>query len=463
MPDAPGPFRTIIEPFRIHSVEPLRMVTPDQRARALAEAGYNLFNLRAEDVLIDLLTDSGTGAMSRDQWAAIQHGDESYAGSPSWHVFREAVTEQFPFRHVIPTHQGRAAEKILFSVLGGPGRVVPSNTHFDTTRANVESTGAEAVDLVIAEGRDPASRHPFKGNVDTEALDELLRTAGPQNVPVVMVTVTNNSGGGQPVSLANLREVRRVCDRYSRPLFLDACRFAENAWFIREREAGNEDRDVADIVREMASLADGMTMSAKKDPLCNIGGWLACNDDALAEACRNLLILTEGFPTYGGLAGRDLEAIAQGLKESVSHDYLRYLIRSTAYLGEALDRAGIPVVLPIGGHAVYLDARALLTQVPPLHYPGQSLAVALYETGGIRSCEIGTVMFGRRPDGSEQPAVMDLVRLAIPRRTYTQSHIDYVIEVCEAVARRAADLPGYRIESEPAQLRHFTARFSPIT
>ncbi len=463
MPDAPGPFRTIIEPFRIHSVEPLRMVTPDQRARALAEAGYNLFNLRAEDVLIDLLTDSGTGAMSRDQWAAIQHGDESYAGSPSWHVFREAVTEQFPFRHVIPTHQGRAAEKILFSVLGGPGRVVPSNTHFDTTRANVESTGAEAVDLVIAEGRDPASRHPFKGNVDTEALDELLRTAGPQNVPVVMVTVTNNSGGGQPVSLANLREVRRVCDRYSRPLFLDACRFAENAWFIREREAGNEDRDVADIVREMASLADGMTMSAKKDPLCNIGGWLACNDDALAEACRNLLILTEGFPTYGGLAGRDLEAIAQGLKESVSHDYLRYRIRSTAYLGEALDRAGIPVVLPIGGHAVYLDARALLTQVPPLHYPGQSLAVALYETGGIRSCEIGTVMFGRRPDGSEQPAAMDLVRLAIPRRTYTQSHIDYVIEVCEAVARRAADLPGYRIESEPAQLRHFTARFSPIT
>jgi len=462
MPDAPGEFQTIIEPFRIHSVEPLRMVTPAERAVALAEAGYNLFNLRAEDVLIDLLTDSGTGAMSRDQWAAIQHGDESYAGSPSWYVFREAVSELFPFRHVIPTHQGRAAEKILFSVLGGPGRVVPSNTHFDTTRANVESTGAEAVDLVIAEGRDPKSLHPFKGNVDTEALEQLLRTAGPENVPVVMVTVTNNSGGGQPVSLANLREVREVCDRYGRPLFLDACRFAENAWFIREREEGQGERDVADIVLEMASLAHGMTMSAKKDPLCNIGGWLACDDDALAEACRNLLILTEGFPTYGGLAGRDLEAIAQGLKEAVSHDYLRYRIRSTAYLGEALDRAGIPVVLPIGGHAVYIDARALLAHVPPRRYPGQSLAVALYETGGIRSCEIGTVMFGRRPDGSEEPAAMDLVRLAVPRRTYTQSHIDYVIEVCEAVARRAPDLPGYRIVSEPAQLRHFTARFSPI-
>ena len=455
-------FRTIIEPFRIHAVEPLRMTTPEERAAAIRVAGYNVFNLLARDVLIDLLTDSGTGAMSRDQWAAIQHGDESYAGSPSWIIFRDAVTELFPFRHVIPTHQGRAAEKILFSVLGGPGLVVPSNTHFDTTRANVEFTGAEAVDLVIAEGRDPASLHPFKGNVDIDALDALIRERGAENIPVVMVTITNNSSGGQPVSLANLREVREVCDRHGLPLFLDACRFAENAWFIREREPGQSGRDVADIVREMASLADGMTMSAKKDPLANIGGWLACNDDALAESCRNMLILTEGFPTYGGLAGRDLEAVAQGIREAVSHDYLRYRIQSTAYLGEALHESGVPVFMPIGGHAVYLDARALLPQIPPLQYPGQALAVALYEAGGIRGCEIGTVMFGIHPDGTEHEAAMDLVRLAIPRRTYTQSHIDYVIEVCQAVAEEAPGLGGYRIVEQAPQLRHFTARFEPI-
>jgi tryptophanase len=455
-------FRTIIEPFRIHAVEPLRMTSAIQRARAIKQAHYNLFELRAVDVLIDLLTDSGTGAMSRDQWAAIQHGDESYAGSPSWDIFRDAVGELFPFRHVIPTHQGRAAERILFSVIAGAGSVVPNNTHFDTTRANVEFTGAEAVDVLIAEGRDPASTHPFKGNVDVEGLVALISSRGASNIPVVMVTVTNNSGGGQPVSLANLRQVRSVCDRYGIPLFLDACRFAENAWFIRLREDGQSGRDVADIVREMASLADGMTMSAKKDPLANIGGWLACNDDALAESCRNMLILTEGFPTYGGLAGRDLEAIAQGLKEAVSHDYLNYRIRSTAYLGEALDRSGIPVVLPIGGHAVYIDARALLPHIPPLNYPGQSLAVALYETGGIRGCEIGTVMFGRQPDGSERPAAMDLVRLAVPRRTYTQSHIDYVIEVVQAVAEDASQLRGYRIVDQPAQLRHFSASFEPL-
>jgi tryptophanase len=340
--------------------------------------------------------------------------------------------------------------------------VVPSNTHFDTTRANIEFTGAEAVDLVIAEGRDPASRHPFKGNVDILALDALIRDVGPANIPVVMVTITNNSAGGQPVSLANLHEVRAVCDRYGLRLFLDACRFAENAWFIREREEGQSRRDVADIVREMASLADGMTMSAKKDPLANIGGWLACNDDALAESCRNMLILTEGFPTYGGLAGRDLEAIAQGIREAVSHDYLRYRIQSTAYLGEALDRSGIPVFLPIGGHAVYLDARSLLPHIPPLEYPGQALAVALYEVGGIRGCEIGTVMFGLQPDGTEKEATMDLVRLAIPRRTYTQSHIDYVIEVCQAVAARSGDLRGYKIVEQAPQLRHFTARFEPL-
>src|SRR5271169_145680 len=454
-------FRTIIEPFRIHSVEPLRMTTVEERSASIEAVGFNLFNLHADDVLIDLLTDSGTGAMSRDQWAAIQRGDESYAGSPAWFRFEAAVKELFPFRHVIPTHQGRAAEKILFSVVGGEGRIVPNNTHFDTTRANVEATGAEARDLVIAEGRDAATLHPFKGNMDVESLAALLEERG-ADIPVVFVTITNNSGGGQPVSLANIRAVSELCHRHGIPLFLDACRFAENAWFIHEREAGQTGRDIADIVREIASLADGMTMSAKKDPFGNIGGWLAMNDDALAEKCRNLLILTEGFPTYGGLAGRDLEAIAQGLKEAIHPDYLRYRIRSTAYLGEALDAAGVPVVKPIGGHAVYLDARALLSHLTPLQYPGQALAIALYQTGGIRSCEIGSVMFGRQPDGSERPAAMELVRLAIPRRTYTQSHIDYVIEVVTAVAREAHALPGYAMVHEPPALRHFTARFAPL-
>jgi tryptophanase len=455
-------FRTVIEPFRIHSVEPLRLTTEEERRAAIRAAGFNLFNLHAADVLIDLLTDSGTGAMSRDQWAAIQHGDESYAGSPSWFAFLEAVRELFPFEHVIPTHQGRAAEKILFSVIGGPGKAVPNNTHFDTTRANVEFTGAEAVDLGISEGREPSLDHPFKGNMDLEALDAFLAARGREAVPVVFVTVTNNSGGGQPVSLENLHGVRAVCDRHGVPLFLDACRFAENAWFIREREPRHAGRPVPEIVREMASLADGMTMSAKKDPLANIGGWLAMNDAELAERCRSVLILTEGFPTYGGLAGRDLEAIAQGLREAVDHDYLRYRVRSTAYLGEGLARVGMPVVRPFGGHAVYVDARALLPHIPPLQYPGQALAVALYEVGGVRSCEIGTVMFGRRPDGSEHPATMDLVRLAIPRRTYTQSHVDYVIEACEAVVARARELRGYRIASQPPTLRHFTARFDPL-
>ena len=460
--DGPVTYTTIIEPFRIHSVEPLRLTTIEQRRAALERAGYNLFALRADDVLIDLLTDSGTGAMSRDQWAAIQRGDESYAGSPSWFRFLESVQHLFDFEHVIPTHQGRAAEKILFSVIGGPGAVIPNNTHFDTTRANVEATGADAIDLVIEEGRDPASLHPFKGNMDIERLDALLASRR-GDVPVVFMTITNNSGGGQPVSLANLHAVRALCDRYEVPLFLDACRFAENAWFIREREEGQHERDVVDIVREIASLADGMTMSAKKDGLANIGGWLAMRDAELARRCREVLILTEGFPTYGGLAGRDLEAIAQGLVEVVDHDYLRYRIESTAYLGDALVAAGVPVVRPIGGHAVYLDARALLSHVEPLRYPGQALAVALYEAGGIRSCEIGTVMFGLHPDGTETPAALDLVRLAIPRRTYTQSHIDYVIEVCCDVAARAQELPGYRIVDAPAALRHFTATFAPLS
>jgi tryptophanase len=452
-------WRTIIEPFRIHAVEPIRMTTRDEREAALREADHNLFRLRAEDVLIDLLTDSGTGSMSAEQWAGLQRGDESYAGSRSWFRFLDAVRELFAFEHVVPTHQGRAAEKILFSVLGGPGKVIPNNTHFDTTRANVEFTGAEALDIPIAEARVPSSRHPFKGNMDVEALGKALAE---HDVPVVFVTVTNNSGGGQPVSLENLRAVRARCDERGVPLYLDACRFAENAWFIKAREEGYSEIPVAEIVREMASLADGMTMSAKKDPLANIGGWLALNDDELAEACRNLLILTEGFPTYGGMAGRDMDAVAQGLREAVDEDYLHYRIRSTAYLGEALDGAGIPVVLPVGGHAVYLDARALLDHIPPLEYPGQALAVALYREGGIRGCEIGTVMFGKSPDGSEEAAPTDLVRLAIPRRTYTQSHVDYVIEVCRHVAERAGDLRGLRIIEQPAALRHFTARFEPL-
>jgi tryptophanase len=388
-------------------------------------------------------------------------GDESYAGARSFFRLQGVLQKLTGYEHIIPTHQGRAAERIFFGVATKKGDIVPNNTHFDTTRANVEFTGAEAVDLVIEEGRQPALIHPFKGNMDIAALEALLTERG-DHVPVVIVTITNNSGGGQPVSLENLRAVRAVCDRFGKPLFLDGCRFAENAWFIKTREPGQADRPVIDIVREIGRLADGMTMSAKKDGMANIGGWLAMNDDGLAERCRNLLILTEGFPTYGGLAGRDLEAIAQGLREVVSEDYLRYRIESTAYLGEALTASGIPCVQPFGGHAVYLDARALLPHVPPLQYPGQALAVELYRAGGIRGCEIGTVMFGQHPDGTETPAPMDLVRLAIPRRTYTQSHIDYVIEVARDVASRASSLRGYRIARQPAQLRHFTATFSPL-
>jgi tryptophanase len=455
-------FKTIIEPFKIHSVAPIAMTTESQREKFIASVGYNLFSLESDNVLIDLLTDSGTGAMSRNQWAAIQHGDESYAGSPSWLLFRDAVQNLFPYTHVIPTHQGRAAEKILFTAIGGEGKLIPSNTHFDTTRANIEYSKAQAVDLVIPEGRDPSSLHPFKGNMDLVALERFINETGVANIPAVMMTITNNSGGGQPVSLENLRGVSSICKQYGIPFFLDACRFAENAWFIRERESGQGDRDVVDIIREIAALADGMTMSAKKDPLGNIGGWLALNDDDLAGVCRNLLILTEGFPTYGGLAGRDLEALAVGLSEAVSHDYLKYRIQSTAYLGNALLKMGIPVVQPIGGHAVYIDAKALLPHIPPLQYPGQSLAIELYKVGGIRGCEIGTVMFGRKPDGTEVPASMELVRLAIPRRTYTQSHIDYVIEVCAEVLKRAPKLGGYRISQEPPALRHFTAEFAPL-
>ncbi len=437
------------------------MTTQAERVDAIKAAHYNLFQLPARNVMIDLLTDSGTGAMSRDQWAAIQHGDESYAGSPSWEIFETAVHDLFGFRHIIPTHQGRAAERILFSVLGAPGKIVPANTHFDTTRANVEYTGAQAIDLLCAEGLDPELEAPFKGNIDLIALAKLLEQHA-SDIPAVIMTITNNSGGGQPVSMANIRATSELCHRYGVRLYLDSCRFAENAWFIRLREPGYGTKSVTEIVHEMYSYADGMTMSAKKDPMANIGGWLATNDEALAEQARTMLILTEGFPTYGGLAGRDLEAIAQGLREAVSHDYLEYRIASTAYLGDALDEMDFPVVRPSGGHAIYLNAKRLLPQIPPLEYPGQALAVALYELGGVRGCEIGSVMFGRQPDGSELPSALELVRLAIPRRTYTQSHIDYVIEVCDAVLKVAPTLHGYRITKEPASLRHFTAQFLPI-
>lgn len=453
--------KTIIEPFRIKSVEPLKMTTVEEREQLLKEARYNLFALKAEDVLIDLLTDSGTSAMSTRQWAGIQMGDESYAGSASYYRFETALRELAPFKHIIPTHQGRAAEKILFSIVAGPGKIIPNNTHFDTTRANIEATGATALDLVKKEGLNPQLEAPFKGDMDTERLEALLSEQGEQ-VPLVMLTVTNNSGGGQPVSMANIREVKRICEKYNKPLFLDACRFAENAYFIKLREPGYADKTPKQIAQEMFSYADGMTMSAKKDALVNMGGWLALNDDQWAMEARNLLILTEGFPTYGGLSGRDLEAMAIGLQEVVEEDYLQYRIASTTYLGNALDKMGIPIVKPVGGHAVYIDARAMLPHIDPLQYPGQALAIEMYRVGGIRACEIGTVMFGRQPDGSEKPAAMDLVRMAIPRRVYTQSHIDYCIEVLEEVYQNKDKLKGVRITWEPPMLRHFTAHFEPI-
>ncbi len=453
--------KTTIEPFRIKTVEPIRMTTRSEREALIQEANNNLFSLNSQDVLIDFLTDSGTSAMSAAQWAGILSGDESYAGSPSFHRFEAAVKKLMPFKHIIPTHQGRAAEKILFSIIGGPGKKIPNNTHFDTTRANIETTGAEAVDLVIDEGLDPASEFPFKGNLCPEKLTKFIEE-NMGSIPMVMITITNNSGGGQPVSLGNLKEIRSICDRFQLPLFIDACRFAENAYFIQQREAGQKDRSIVDIVKDIFALADGMTMSAKKDALVNIGGWLAMNDDAMAMDARNVLILTEGFPTYGGLAGRDLEAIAIGLEEIVDQDYLHYRITSTAYLGNALSEMGVPIMKPVGGHAVYIDARALLPHIPHQQYPGQALALALYKIGGIRGCEIGTVMFGRQPDGSEVMAKMDLVRLAIPRRVYTQSHIDYVIECFEELMKEKDSITGVRITWEPPALRHFTAHFDSI-
>ena len=457
------PYRTIIEPFKIHTVQAIRFPTLEEREAALERIGYNLFGLNGGEVIIDLLTDSGTGAMSSKQWAGMMDGDESYAGSRSYYRFRDTIKDITGFAEIIPTHQGRAAEKILFATMVSPGDVVPNNTHFDTTRANVEYQEAEARDLVVAEGKDPASEHPFKGNMDVAALERTIEQVGRDRVPLVMVTITNNSGGGQPVSIANLRAVREVCDRYDIPFFLDACRFAENAWFIKQREDGYADKTPREIAREMFSLVDGCTMSAKKDGLSNIGGFVGLNDPDVARDCRNLLILTEGFPTYGGLAGYDLEAIAQGLEEVLEESYLNYRIRSTAYLADKVSSAGVPIVRPPGGHAVYLDAKAFLPHIPPHQYPAQALAVELYREGGVRGVEIGSVMFGRpKPDGSEEPAPMELVRLAVPRRTYTQSHIDYVGEVVIAAANRAADIRGYRITEQAPWLRHFTARFAPL-
>jgi tryptophanase len=456
--------RTIIEPFRIKAIEPIRMTSRDEREMLIREASYNVFLLAARDVLIDLLTDSGTGAMSAEQWAGIMRGDESYAGSDSYFRFEEAVNDIFGFSHVIPTHQGRAAERILFSTVCAAGQTVPSNSHFDTTRANIAYLGADPVDLPCPESKNLGDVHPFKGDMDVEALDRLLTEHGPNNVPLVMLTITNNSGGGQPVSMANIRATSEICRKHDIPLYIDACRFAENAYFIKERESDYADATLIDIAREMFSHADGCTMSAKKDGMANIGGFLASNDEALAREGRNLLILTEGFPTYGGLAGRDLDAIAVGLHEALAHDYQHYRIVSTGYLGKNIAEAGVPIVQPPGGHAIYIDAAGFCPQIPPLEFPGIALTVALYREAGIRAVEIGSVMFGGpdKESGEERAAPNELVRLAIPRRVYTQSHIDYVVEAIINVYRNRGSLSGFRIVEQPPFLRHFSARFAPL-
>lgn len=455
--------KTIIEPFKIKSVEPIRFTTKEERVEILKKAGYNTFMIPADDVLIDLLTDSGTSAMSAKQWAGIMEGDESYAGSRSFYRFEKAVKKVTGLEYIIPTHQGRAAEKILFFNVGAKGKFIPNNTHFDTTRANIEFTGAEAVDLLNEIGKKPEVRADFKGDMDVEKLEAFIKEKGVENIPLCMITVTNNSGGGQPVSMKNIREVKEVCKKYGIPLFLDACRFAENAYFIKKREKGYENKSVLEIAQEMFSYADGATMSAKKDALVNIGGFIAMNDPDLAMKCRNLLIVTEGFPTYGGLAGRDLEAVAQGLEEVVDEHYLEYRIRSVEYLGEKLVAAGVPIIEPPGGHAVYIDAKRFLPDVPQEQFPGQSIACELYIEGGIRAVEIGSVMFGKYDkDGKLIPPPMELVRMAIPRRVYTQSHIDYLIEVIVEVYKNRKSLKGYEITYEAPMLRHFTAQFAPV-
>lgn len=456
--------KTIIEPFRIKVVEPIEMTTRSQRKKILKQAGYNLFMIDARNILIDLLTDSGTAAMSDAQWAGIMRGDESYAGARSFYHFRDRVREVTGFKHIIPAHQGRAAERILFGMMAKPGKYIPSNTHFDTTRANIEYNGASAEDLVIDEGKDPCKIHPFKGNIDIEKLGNFIERVGPENVPICMLTVTNNSGGGQPVSMSNIRDTKKLLSKYKIPLFLDACRFAENSFFIKHREAGYENKSCREIAREMFSYADGCTMSAKKDALVNIGGFLALNDDDLAMHARNVLVVTEGFPTYGGLAGRDLEAIAQGLEEVLHEDYLTYRVRTVEYMGEKLDKSGIPYLKPVGGHAIYLDAKAFAPHIPLHEFPGQAIACALYTEGGIRSCEIGSIMFGKTDaeTGKHLPPDLELVRLAFPRRVYTQSHFDYVIEVIEEVHKGREGLKGYRFTYEAPILRHFTAQFEPV-
>lgn len=454
--------KTIIEPFKIKMVEPIKITSKEEREVILKKAGFNPFNIPAEDVIIDLLTDSGTGSMSQAQWAELIAGDEAYAGSRSFYKFEAAVQDITGLKYVIPTHQGRAAERILFSILGEKGKVIPSNTHFDTTRANIEYTGAKAVDLVVKEGTDPTLIAPFKGNMDTEALEGLIKEVGPENIPVCMITVTNNASGGQPVSMANIRKVREITAKYNIPLFMDACRFAENAYFIKLREEGYQDKSLYDIAKEMFSYVDGATFSAKKDGLANIGGFIAMNNEELAMKARNLLILTEGFPTYGGLAGRDLAAIAQGLYEVLDEDYMRYRIRATEYLGEHISKHGVPIFQPPGGHAIYIDAKRFLPHIPPHQFPGQALVAALYLEGGVRAVEIGSVMFGKWKDGRFIPAKNELVRLAIPRRVYTQSHIDYVIEVVNEVFDHRDEIKGLKIVYEPPYLRHFTARFETV-
>ncbi len=451
----PGLVRTIIEPFRIKSVEPLRYTTRDEREQLLAAAGYNLFLLRASDILLDLLTDSGTSAMSTEQWAAVMRADESYAGSASFYRLRAVAGDLMGFRHIIPAHQGRAAERILFTVLCKAGDIVPNNTHFDTTRANIEFHGAQAVDLPCHEAADTQSRVPFKGNMEVAALEQLIAREGAARIPLVMLTITNNSGGGQPVSMANIEAVREITRRHGIPFYLDACRFAENAWFIKQDEPGYADWTPKQIAQKMFSLADGCTFSAKKDAFANIGGLLCTNDDRIAEQETNLLILTEGFPTYGGLAGRDLEAIAVGLEEVLQPEYLEYRIASTAYLGRHIADAGVPIVEPPGGHAIYIDAGRMLPHIPRQEFPAQALAVELYRHAGVRSVEIGSVMFGEH-------ARNELLRLAIPRRVYTQSHIDYLVEAILEVYARRDEIGGFEIVSQPPFLRHFSARFRPV-
>ena len=455
--------KTIIEPFKIKSVEPIYFTTKEQRIELLKEAHYNPFLIKAKDVIIDLLTDSGTSAMSSNQWAGIMQGDESYAGSPSFFRFEKVIQDITGMPIVIPTHQGRAAEKILFSILGGKGKYFVSNTLFDTTRANIEFSGAEGVDLLCEEGKYPTISAPFKGNMDVRALENFIVEKGAANIPLCIITVTNNSGGGQPVSMQNIKDVKKVCNDNKIPLFIDACRFAENSYFIKIREEGYADKEVSEIARELFSLADGCTMSAKKDAFANIGGFLAMHDEKLALNCRNLLVITEGFPTYGGLAGRDLEAIAIGLKEVMEENYLHYRIRSIEYLTNKLIAAGVPVMQPAGGHAVYLDAKQFLSHIPVDQYPGQALVGALYISGGIRGVEIGSLMFGKYDDAHKLiPAQMELVRLAIPRRVYTQSHIDYVSEVIIEVFNNRKEIKGLVITEESQMLRHFTAKLKPI-